>query len=103
MKVIKRFVCEKCKTDYSTKELALACEEKHALPVAVFPIKSYRYTHDENRLHYIPNRIIVKMSDGRFFTYDDPVPTNDFEIPNEAKGEENNESKGNRRKSSKQD
>lgn len=83
MKSVQRYVCEKCFRNFRTKEEALACEESHALPAEVFVTRAYKPIMDENRLHNVPNRIIVKMTDGRFFEYTDPKKAEDFEIPKE--------------------
>lgn len=66
MKVIEKYRCEVCHTEYSDKRKAEACEKCHKKPVK---ISGARYlSMGQNGTGY-PVIITVKMSDGKEVTY----------------------------------
>ena len=66
MKVIEKYRCEVCHTEYADRRQAEACEKCHKLP---HKISGTRYLPmSQNRAGY-PVSVTIKMSDGEEVTY----------------------------------
>ncbi len=66
MKVMQKFQCEICRTEYATKKDAMACEKNHKLVKAV---EELRYLPKSQDGKGYPVSITVRMSDGEKLIY----------------------------------
>ncbi len=66
MKVIEKYRCEVCQTEYTDRKQAEACEKCHNHPVKI--IGTRYLSMNQNRAGY-PVCITVKMSDGKEIIY----------------------------------
>lgn len=66
MKVVQKYRCEVCHTEYAAEKAALDCEKSHKLPQSI--VKARHLSMGQNGTGY-PVAIIVRMSDGTEQTY----------------------------------
>jgi len=66
MKVMQKFQCEVCHTEYAAKGDAIACEKNHKLVKAV---EELRYLPKSQNGGGYPVSITVRMSDGERLIY----------------------------------
>lgn len=68
MTEIKKYVCDLCKTEYSTEEKCRKCEERHKTPV-----KIKGYVHENDCATYetvnFPMYVGIEFQDGEVATY----------------------------------
>jgi len=66
MKVIQRYQCEVCHTEYTDKKKAEACEKSHRQPAKIV---GARYLSMAQNGPGYPVSVTLKMSDGNEVTY----------------------------------
>ena len=66
MKVVQKFRCEVCHTEYAAEKAALEGEASHKLPLAI--VNARHLSMGQNGTGY-PVSITVRMSDGKDITY----------------------------------
>lgn len=79
MKKSVQYICEKCSRCFKNEQDALDCENNHGLPVEVLVPLGYKSGVDEVFEHRVPNRVIVKMSNGKVARYDYNGLANSYE------------------------
>ena len=66
MKIIEKYRCEICNTEYADKKRAEACEQSHKRPAKI--VKTRYLSVGQNESCY-PISITVKMDDGKELIY----------------------------------
>lgn len=66
MKVVQKFRCEVCHTEYAAEKAALECEASNKLPLTI--VNARHLSMGQNGPGY-PVSITVRMSDGKDITY----------------------------------
>lgn len=66
MKVMGKYLCEGCGTEYADRRLAEDCEKCHKYPVSIVRVR--HLSKGQNGAGY-PVSITVKMSDGKEVVY----------------------------------
>ncbi len=66
MKKVEHYICEVCGTEYNEKQKAVDCEKGHHEPKSIVKARYQSVCNDQSGY---PDRIDVKMDDGKIVTY----------------------------------
>lgn len=66
MKVIEKYRCEVCQTEYNDRKQAEACEKSHKQPIEIIRVR--HLSMGQNGTGY-PITVTIKMSDGKEVVY----------------------------------